>query len=55
MRTEKGRAGKRTVLIMKRSKNGRFNNRSYMATFRYDRLAYLVGILIGFIILALTI
>lgn len=58
MRTEKGRAGKRTVLLMKRSKNGRFNNRSraanYWDTFRWDRLFFIIGIVIGLIILWVT-
>jgi len=58
MRTEKGRAGKRTVLLMKRSKNGRFNNRSraanYWDTFRFDRLFFMIGIVIGFVILYIT-
>lgn len=58
--TDKGRAGKRTRYIKQNlDAKGRILKSSkvvsYWATFNFVRLAYLVGIAIGFVILALTI
>lgn len=49
---------KKTILIMKRSKNGKFNKKSravsYWDTFNYSRLFFMVGVVIGLVILLVT-